>query len=45
MTQTRKTIMFIVDSFNSSALRTALDKKMVPALDFLKFTIFGKDIK
>ena len=36
MTQTRKTIMFIVDSFNSSALRSALEKKMVPAMDFLK---------
>lgn len=34
--QKRKTILFIVDSFNPTALRRALDRKMVPAMEFLK---------
>ncbi|MFZ5633132.1 MAG: alkaline phosphatase family protein [Bacillota bacterium] len=34
--QPRKTIMFIVDSFNPEALKRALDRKMVPAMEFLK---------
>ncbi|HBV96520.1 MAG: hypothetical protein JL50_16940 [Peptococcaceae bacterium BICA1-7] len=36
MIQNRKTIMFIVDSFNPSALRIALEKRIVPAMEFLK---------
>ncbi len=34
--QPRKTIMFIVDSFNPGALKRALDRRMVPAMEFLK---------
>lgn len=34
--QPGKTIMFIVDSFNPGSLKRALDRKMVPALEFLK---------
>lgn len=36
MSQPRKTILFIIDSFNSSALKRAMEKKMVPAMIFLK---------
>ncbi|MCL6611242.1 MAG: alkaline phosphatase family protein [Peptococcaceae bacterium] len=41
--QPRKTIMFIVDSFNPGALRRALDRKMVPAMEFLKSRGFFTD--
>ncbi len=34
--QPKKTIMFIVDSFNPRALKRALERKMVPAMEFLK---------
>ncbi|MFZ5648821.1 MAG: alkaline phosphatase family protein [Bacillota bacterium] len=34
--QPKKTIMFIVDSFNPTALKRAFDRKMVPAMEFLK---------
>lgn len=35
-TKPKKTIMFIVDSFNPTALKRAFDRKMVPAMEFLK---------
>ncbi|MFZ5596147.1 MAG: alkaline phosphatase family protein [Bacillota bacterium] len=31
-----KTILFIIDSFNPRALKRALDRKMVPAMEFIK---------
>ncbi|MFZ5644458.1 MAG: alkaline phosphatase family protein [Bacillota bacterium] len=36
MRQPKKIIVFIVDSFNTSALKRALERKMVPAMEFLK---------
>lgn len=33
--QLKKTILFIIDSFNPKAFRQALERKMVPAMDFL----------